>query len=1084
MQPLWTIQLLGGLAARGANREVTRFRTHKAGALLAYLAFYKDRPPQAREVLADLFWPDTDLEIARHNLSAELSPLRRLLEPSGVPPGAVVQADRLAVRLDPAAIATDVQLFEQAARSAQQEGLPASQRLSLLLQAVETYQGPLLPGYYDEWIGPEATRLSSRFLGVLLTVVPLLLETGNADSALDYANRAVALDPLSEQAMKALVQTLTALSQPAQALRMYRTYTDRLKQELDQEPSAELQNLVSRLGSSVPRGTPLELPAEDRSALAPPIIEPSAPQEGVLKPKAASTPQGCLRGEGFGALTSTAFFDREAETSRLLEMLSVARNRLVTLTGPPGTGKTRLALEVVCQLIRNANTENGAPASAVFIPLANIRDAARLYEVILDALEAPPSSNGNPLEQLVERFAQDPNMLLLLDNFEQLVEPGAQQVVQLLDYTASRTPGIRLLITSRNKLRIVGEREFQLSPLPLPDESQYEAQSLETLLANASIALFVDRAQAVRPDFQLTEQNARVTAQLCAYLEGIPLAIELAAARVSILSVADILEQVQHNRLDFLSSQQRDAVARHRTLRATLDWSYQLLPEAGRRFLAALSVFHGGWTLRAAMAVGAQTEDETLDQLTLLRDCSLIGVMDTRAGMRFTMLETIREYAVEQLDRSQDSEAVHRLHAAYFVSVVETITPALVTPAGRDALCVFDQEQANILAAKEWIEAHPQDPLNSSLGLALIRPWSRIRWSEVTRWLSGLRETGMIPEPLAHLRLILAGLTEDLGDAEEIVARQRQVADLLKQRGDIHLAAWILNAMGFAAIPYCLPDARQYLEEALPLMRQIGSAMGIVSVLSLLALVTCFQGECERAEELNTEAFTLLGDRGESTIRGGLLRARGILALGRGEISQARTYFEQNLALRRQINDLPGEGVAQYYLGVVALAEEDISGAQRCLEKALAILVEARWETSYFAAAARCYLGRARFGMGRIAEALVLVHDALQYHQRRKSRLGSLPCLYLLAEIAAAQGQTVQAAQFLGASETISAALGYVLFPLEKTQLTRLRASLISSLGEARFNDAWQHGQSLSDDQLLTLATGMPLPGQNAPETA
>jgi predicted ATPase/DNA-binding SARP family transcriptional activator len=1068
---MWTIQLLGGLIAHSDQRQVTRFRTHKAGALLAYLAFYKDKPPYAREVLADLFWPDADAETGRHNLSAELSPLRRLLEPPGVPPNAVLQADRFTVRLNPTMVTTDVHLFEQAAHRALHGAFSLPERLALLMQAVEWYQGPLLPGYYEDWIEPEATRLRSLYLHMLLCAVPLLLDTRATVQALTYANRAMAEDPLSEQAMKALLQTLKAANQPAQALRSYRAFAQRLKDELDEEPSEELQSRVSQLGQNDRIMTPLALPGGDQPSEEMLKVRPWQPDVDVnllrttVYEAAPFTSRGRLRGEGFGVLTTTSFFDREAEIARLSEMLAAPRTRLVTITGPAGTGKTRLALEVASHLANAIDHEDKAPTAAVFVPLADASEAERLYEVILSVLEDTPISGRNPLDQVTELLAAQPDMLLILDNFEQLVEGGAQQVGKLLDYTAVRAPDLRLLITSRRKLQIAGEREFRLAPLPTVGE----AQTMEVLLANPSVALFVDRAQAVNPDFKLTERNASAVVQLCNRLEGLPLAIELAAARVQILSPAQILEHIESDRLDFLVSRQRDASARQRTLRATLDWSYRLLPEAGQQMLRQLAVFRGGWTPVEAQAVCALSEAEAEESLLLLRDCSLIGVVDTEDGLRFTMLETIREYAAEQLERSGERDAVCRRHASCFMELVEAISSALLKPEGQDTIRRIGREQENFRAARVWVEANPEDPLHASLGLALLRPWLRLGWSEIARWLDGLRESDTKPEPMANLLLPLAGLTDDLGDPDEAIALLGQLVNLLRQQGKTVQTAWTLIFMGYLAFQRSVPQSRQYLEEALALMRQAGSAVGTIRALTGLAMVVCNQGECACAENLNAELLTLLDGHGDNMVVGNVLLMEGHLAVALDDLPRAGERYERDLALRRRIEDRPGVGVALHFLGVLALCEEDLPMAQSRLDEALTIFRETHWDASYYAAATLCYLGRAHLELGQPLEAEALVREALLRFRRRKNRFGCLPCVHVLAELATAGGQAVRAARLLGACETLRSTLGRVLFRKEREMLERLRASLTTELGAARLAAEMKLGQEMSEEEAMAL---------------
>ncbi len=564
---MWTIRLLGGLAAHSSQRQITRFRTQKAASLLAYLAFHP--APQPRETLLALLWPDAEPEVGRHNLSNALSFLRHLLEPPGVSPGTVLLADRFTVRLNPAAVTTDLFAFENFLRQAEQKALSQEERLSLLRQAADLYQGPWLPGYYEEWIVPQAQRLESLFVQAVGQMVPKLLEAGQPEAALSYAQRAVTVDPLSEEAMLCLMQALSVSGQPAQALRSYRTFVQRLQDELDAEPSESLQSWVRQLGQSGSLKPSLALPTDGPPAEETACIQPlpgnlrAEEEQAIVSDRLRSAPRGRLVGGEFLLRTTTRFFDREEEIARLSKMLSSPRTRLVTLTGPGGIGKTRLALEAAAQLVEVA--PSGGPNWAAFVPLADVSEAEPLFEIILRSLGMLPVAETQPVDQLVQVLAAQPGTLLILDNFEQLAEKGAM----LLHHLLAKAEGVKLLVTSRQKLQIEGEHEFHLAPLP----TSAGVQTPEALLTIPSIVLFVDRAQSALPDFQLTPRNAVTVSQLCDYLEGIPLALELAAARVAVLSPTRILEQVSANRLDFLTTRRRDAASRQRTLRATLDWS-------------------------------------------------------------------------------------------------------------------------------------------------------------------------------------------------------------------------------------------------------------------------------------------------------------------------------------------------------------------------------------------------------------------------------------------------------------------------------------------------------------------------------
>ncbi|MCW3055053.1 MAG: putative ATPase, partial [Chthonomonadales bacterium] len=829
---MWDIQLLGGLVVRSSERVVTRFRYHKAGSLLAYLTYFNPShsPPRPREGLIEMLWPEIAPEAGHKNLRNMLSALRPVLEPPGVPPGAVLSADRFTVRLNPAAVTCDVHEFEAAVRKAKMPEIAEPERLGWWLQAAQLYQGPLLPGYYEEWIGPESLRLSSLFVEVALQAVPLLLQRGQSDPALPIAQRAVAADPFSEAATWSLMQVLAAQQQPSQALRAYRELERKWKQEWEETPSEELRAYVRQLRKSPSPALSPILP-EETSPITPvnPVSaqrsEPVEPERGMGNAR--------LLGAAFTVLTNTRFFGREREIGRLIEMLGTPRTRLVTVTGPGGTGKTRLGLEATARLMDSAEGGEAAAQRAVFVALGEVTDPTRICEAILRALGSRPIADVDPLEQVSAALSEEQQILLILDNFEHLAEAGAGIVGQLL----ARSPQIKCLVTSRQKLLLEGEHEFLLSPLP----TSGGAQDPETLLHIASIALFVDRAQMVRPNFQVTPQNATTLAELCDQLEGIPLAIELAAARMQLLSVAHILEQIQANRLDFLTTRRRDSLSRQRTLRSTLDWSYRLLPEPAQRTLAQVSAFRGGWTLDAARTVCRLSETDTLEMLGLLRDNSLLQVEDESEGLRFTLLETVREYAAEQLERRGEREELQRLHALYFLDLVEAEKPGLGETEDPAILRMVHQEQNNYRAAVAWTKAAGEVVLRARLGVALFPYWSlRMGYvAELREWLWDLRDTepdadpgieAAIPPPLyASLQYVLGRCSRILGDSDEATALYNRSLQLFQQQGDPVSTAWVLLFMGVHCTDHDLMEAQKFFEEGLRLMRQAQHDVGIAT---------------------------------------------------------------------------------------------------------------------------------------------------------------------------------------------------------------------------------------------------------------
>jgi predicted ATPase len=760
-------------------------------------------------------------------------------------------------------------------------------------------------------------------------------------------------------------------------------------------------------------------------------------------------------------LSTTRFFGREVEAAQLSAMLAAPRTRLVTLTGPGGTGKTRLALELAARLV----VEGGDVRSAAFLSLADLADPDRLLEVVLRGLDFAPVVGRDVLDQVADALVSRPGTLLILDNFEQLAEAGAGRVRALL----GRAPEAKVLVTSRQRLRIGAEHEFQLAPLP----TSGGARALEDLLAVPSIALFVDRAQATVPAFELTERNSTAIAELCDRLEGIPLAIELAAARVTVLSPERILEQVSANRLDFLASRRRDVDSRHRTLWVTLDWSYWLLPEAGQQFLAQLSVFRGGWTLEAAEAACQVERGEALEWLSELRDSSLIGVVDTTEGVRFSMLETVREYGAEQLEQSGQLAAACECHAAYFAAMAETITPALLGPEALETIRVIGREQENFRATLRWADAHPGEA--PRLGYALARHWIRLAsWEQEIRWLTGLRsqgagDEGVMSEPLASLMFPLGGLTCDFGDPVEATGQLAEVVRLFLREGETVHAAWALLWMGYLTFERSVTESRRYTEEALSLMRRDGTAVGVASALTGIANRLSLQGEHEQALEAATEAISLLQDRPDAVVLGNALLVAGRGSLIAGDLAAARTHIERNMALRRQIGDRPGVGVALQDFGRLALSEGDFGAAERCLEQALTIYEEARWDASYWATTALCQLGVARLGLGQELQAESAARDALPRFRQRKSLVGARLCLHLLADLAGLRGQTGRAARLVGACEAMRVRHGAILLEYEKKQVGQLRARLVAEMGEARLLAEEAFGASLSEDEAYAL---------------
>jgi DNA-binding SARP family transcriptional activator len=390
---------------------VTRFRFRKVGALLAYLAFYAHRS-HPRDLLIEILWPGEEWEPARNKLRIALSSLRRQLEPPGVPAGSVLLADRLSVQMNPAAITTDVAQFEAALQAASQAS-STTERVQCLIAAAELYRGPLVPGYFEAWVMPEQQRLAGLFFQAVDELVRLLEQDGALIQALDYAGRAVAVDPLREEAQRELIRLLAAAGQPTAAQEQYLRFERLLQQEWGETPSAATRRV-------------LEAAAESRPARRQaPAAGLSESGEAPKRPIASRVPDLPFQ--------STRFFGRERELTALRELLLAERSRLVTLTGPGGSGKTRLAIEAAGQVIDDFD------GSVWFVSLADRADPSLIVESIRDALRLPRSPQAIAMEQVVEALMTDQPSLLVLDNFEHLVSEGTSVVLALL----TRAPALQ-----------------------------------------------------------------------------------------------------------------------------------------------------------------------------------------------------------------------------------------------------------------------------------------------------------------------------------------------------------------------------------------------------------------------------------------------------------------------------------------------------------------------------------------------------------------------------------------------------------------------------------------------------------------
>jgi predicted ATPase len=575
-------------------------------------------------------------------------------------------------------------------------------------------------------------------------------------------------------------------------------------------------------------------------------------------------------------LTSTSLIGREHDIAEVSELLQKPEVRLVTLTGPGGIGKTRLAIAVGEQL------DDRYPHGTVFVPLAAIAQPELVLPRIATAVGATVEGARGPLDVLVEHFAETPT-LLVLDNLEQVVGV-APELNQLL----ARCPGLEILSTSRTVLRLRAEREYPVGPLTVPVFS--ERPPMEALASLPAVRLFVDRAQAVRYDFALTEDNALAVVEICRRLDGLPLAIELAAARSRLLEPSALLGRLG-NRLDALGTGPVDLPERQRTLRATVEWSVGLLEDAERHMLATLSVFADGWTVDAAARVSDLTEDAALDLLDALAGHSLVHVDATDAGPRFHMLEAVRELAAERLGASADLADVERRHAHYFGSLVENAD----WPAERQAEWAeqLRTEEENLRIAIRWFLTHDITPLPHIFRILWLFWQMRGRMPEGRAWIDEvqLRADALDDRAQAELLFTSAVTAVEVGDDESALAAVEGLERLQGRLDDPYL-----ESAAHLAVSWILPivddfdGALQAASTALDGFRQQNEPFMAFAALTV-GMVEMALGRHEAARAHLTEVNELGGQFDNNWLESTARTQLALLAVRAGHLDEARALL-------------------------------------------------------------------------------------------------------------------------------------------------------------------------------------------------
>lgn len=763
---------------------------------------------------------------------------------------------------------------------------------------------------------------------------------------------------------------------------------------------------------------------------------------------------------------STAFIGREKELGELKLLLGSAR--LVTLTGPGGTGKTRLALQAAADLL----IETGE--GAWLVELAALTDPA-LVPAAAAAVLGLKEERGRPVVATLTEHLKGRRLLLVLDNCEHLLEACAR----MADAVLRECPDVRLLTTSREGLGIYGETIYRVPGLTLPP-GERNADPAQLLQSEAA-RLFRDRAAQVRPGFALTPENAPMVASLCRRLDGIPLALELAAARVGSLSVREIHAGLDQ-RFGILTGGASTALPRQQTLRSLIDWSYDLLNGAEKALLGRLSVFAGGWTLEAAEAVcaGEPLEAwEVLDVLTSLTDKSLVTAEAAAAITRYRLLETVREYAGDRLREAGEADSWRRRHLEYCTALGREAEPHLGGAAQKTWLERLDREHDNLRAALEWaLRCDPEAGL--PLAGVIWRFWDmRGYLDEGRRLLTGLLErTPDLRSPARVRALHGAGLLAfRQGDTPASQALYQESLELGRELGDRAGVAAALNQLGNVAwIQGDFPVARARHEESLNLRKELGDRRGVAASLNNLGNLAMRQGDLAGARASLEGSLEITREFGDIAGIGISLNNLGNVLRMLGEPAAARAALEESLKIRRELGDRAGISSSLNNLAMALSDQGDYGLARELYEEALQIARELGDRRGI--AHALGNQAEIAYDLEEYAAALSLYRQTLDVFEELGDPWGIAGVLEGTAGSAAGLGLGLPAGRLLGAAARLREEIGAVIPPPEQARYQRQTRDARQALkDEAAFRAAWEEGRRLALDEAVALARSLRAPG-------
>ncbi len=1012
--PILEIALFGGCRITVEGKPLPSPRYRKEWWLLALLALRGGREI-SRESLAAEFWPESEPERARLYLRRSLTNLRQAL---GSQSYRLQSPSPRTLRLNLDGASVDAFAFDTWIKAAHDS--PDVDQEKLLKQAVELYRGELLPDCVDEWALAERVSRFQVYCDALETLATRAGARSDTAAAAIWLRRLIADDPYRESAAAALMQILANSGDRATATQVYQELRRRYRDDLNTAPSPALEQIYHRLS------------------------ERKEPAESASEPVASASATGPKRRL---PIPLTDLLGREQEVAEVTGWLEQAR--LLTLLGTGGVGKTRLAI---------ASAEHALPnfSSGVwFVDLAPVTEPSRVAEAAARALGIAEQPGASPEERLAEALSAS-SLLIVLDNCEHVLGTSAALASHLL----SSCPDLRILATSRQALGVPGEQVYSVPPLTAPPESEVVSgvlansdsgeKNAQALLEYPAARLFVERARRANPEFRLTRRNAGAVAELCRRLDGIPLALELAAARIRALTAPEIAARLDE-RFRLLVAGNRAAAPRHQTLQAAIDWSYDLLDEPERALLRRVAIFAGGWRLEATERIYSDLAEpgSVLNALSSLVDKSMVAARadsSGEGGTRYTILETVRQYARERLRESGEEEDAARRHARWALALAEGAEPELSGADAASWLNRLESEHDNFRAALDWLAAQPgaeREHLRLAGALSMF-------WVARGHYYAGRQ---LLQTALSHADSG-SKLTEHADGCELRAKAVRGAAILASSQGDY-------------------PAAQSLFEEALALRRRIGAPAGIANAINNLGTVIWLQGDLKAARELYAESLALYRQLGDKRGTASALYNIAILAYDAAvedeDFGPIRPVLEEAAAHFRELNDDRNRAHALNALGNLFIDLKNYPAAQRIHEQNLALA--SALGDPLLIADAQAMLAIALGSQGELAPAYSLLREALARRLEMGDKRNGCIALRAAASLLSSDGRGLLAAKLLGTIEKVAEEdSSQVLNTRQQAEYDRSVARAQRSSDPAHFAAAWQAGRALTWQQAVEQA--------------